>query len=113
MPDQGWSLVLTAFTQQNLLHRVQSLVRPAFWDQLSGDIVRWKEEPSSFQARVPGEAPKVVRVRRVELPLGERLDFRIWVALVATLLVVFVTITTRVLSKFDEALLLRRHRPQR
>lgn len=112
VPDQGWSLVLTAFTQQNLLHRVQSLVRPAFWDQLSGDIVRWKEEPSSLQARVPGEAPKVVQVRRVELPLGERLDFRIWVTLVAVLLVVFVIITARVLSKFDEALLFRQRRSQ-
>ncbi|MBV9997601.1 MAG: cellulose biosynthesis cyclic di-GMP-binding regulatory protein BcsB [Verrucomicrobia bacterium] len=112
VPDQGWSLVVTAFSQQNLLHRVQNLVRPAFWDQLRGDIVRWKEEPSSFQARVPGEAPKVMRVRRVELLLGESLDFRIWVALVAVFLVGFVIITARVLSKFDEALLLRRRRPQ-
>jgi hypothetical protein len=112
MPDQGWSLVVTAFTQQNLLHRVQSLVRPAFWDQLSGDIARWKEEPSSFQARIPGEVRKAVHVQRVELPLGERLDFRVWVALVASILVVFVIITARVLSKFDEALRLRRRRPQ-
>lgn len=111
MPDQGWNLVLTAFTQQNLLHRVQSLVRPAFWDQLNGDIVRWKDEPSSFQARVPGEVRQTVQVRRVELPLGERLDFRIWVALVMGILFLFVIITVRVLSKF-EALVLRRRRSQ-
>jgi hypothetical protein len=109
---EGWSLVVTAFSSQNVLHRVQSLVQEPFWSQVKGDIDRWKDSPDSFQARVPGEGGAKTGPSLVELPLGERVDFRVWVGLVAGMLLLFVTVTVRLLRKFDQVLLRRQRRPQ-
>ncbi|MBV9491820.1 MAG: cellulose biosynthesis cyclic di-GMP-binding regulatory protein BcsB [Verrucomicrobia bacterium] len=111
MPDQGWSLVLTAFAPENLLPRVQSLVRAPYWDQLRGDIARWKKTPASFQARVPGQVHEIApQASPVELPLGETLDFRIWVALVTGTLLLSVMLTARVLAKIDRVRVFRQQR---
>ena len=109
---QGWSMVVTAFWSDNLLERVQSLVAEPFWQQIRGDIVRWKVSDSSFQARVPGEAQENGPATLVELPLGERLDFRVWVGAVAGTLILFVLISSRVMKKFDQAFVLRQRRKQ-
>jgi hypothetical protein len=109
---EGWSLVVTAFTSQNVLRRVQSLVQGPFWSQVKGDIDRWKDSPDSFQARVPGEGGAKTGPSLVELPLGERVDFRVWVGLVAGMMLLFVTVTVRLLGKFDQVLLRRQRRPQ-
>ncbi len=109
---RGWSLVVTGFTSENLLRRVQSLVEDPFWKQIRGDIDRWKDLPASFQARVPGEARKNAAAALVELPLGERISFRVWVGVVAATLLVFVIITSRLLGKFDQAVVLRQRRPK-
>jgi hypothetical protein len=109
---EGWSLVVTAFTSQNVLRRVQSLVQEPFWSQVKGDIDRWKDLPDSFQARVPGEGGVKAGPSLVELPLGERIDFRVWVGVVAAMLLLFVTVTVRLLGKFDQVLLRRQRRPQ-
>ena len=79
---------------------------------MKGDIDRWKEAPDSFQARVPGEGGAKTGPSLVELPLGERVDFRVWVGLVAGMLILFVTVTVRLLGKFDQILLRRQRRPQ-
>jgi Bacterial cellulose synthase subunit len=109
---EGWSLVVTAFTSQNVLRRVQSLVQEPFWSQVKGDIDRWKDLPDSFQARVPGEGGAKTGPSLVELPLGERIDFRVWVGVVAGMLLLFVTVTVRLLGKFDQVLIRRQRRPQ-
>jgi hypothetical protein len=109
---RGWSLVVTGFTTENLLLRVQSLVQDPFWKQIRGDIVRWKDLPASFQARVPGETRANAGATLVELPLGERIEFRVWVGVVAGMLMIFVIITSRLLGKFDQALVLRQRRPK-
>jgi hypothetical protein len=109
---RGWSLVVTGFTTENLLLRVQSLVQDPFWKQIRGDIVRWKDLPASFQARVPGEARVDDGATLVELPLGERIQFRVWVGVVAGMLMIFVIITSRLLVKFDQALVQRQRRPK-
>ena len=109
---EGWSLVVTAFTSQNVLRRVQSLVQEPFWSQVKGDIDRWKDLPDSFQARVPGEGGAKTGPSLVELPLGERIDFRVWVGVVTGMLLLFVTVTVRLLGKFDQILLRRQRRPQ-
>jgi hypothetical protein len=109
---EGWSLVVTAFSSQNLLHRVQSLVQEPFWSQVKGDIDRWKDSADSFQARVPGEGGTKAGPSLVELPLGERIDFRVWVGLVVVMLIVFVTMTVRLLGKFDQVFVRRQRRPQ-
>ena len=99
---RGWTLVVTAFTEQSLLRRVRSLVQPPFWNQIRGDIDRWGEEPASFEAHVPGEAHEAERNPLVELPLGERLSFRLWVAIVVFSLLVFVILTSKILAKLDQ-----------
>jgi hypothetical protein len=109
---QGWSMVVTAFLSGNLLERLQSLVTEPFWKQIRGDIVRWKVSDYSFQARVPGEAQENGPATLVELPLGERLDFRVWVGAVAGTLILFVLISSRVMKKFDQAFVLRQRRKQ-
>ena len=109
---EGWSLVVTAFTSENVLSRVQSLVQEPFWSLVKGDIDRWKDLPDSFQARVPGEGGTKAGPSLVELPLGERVDFRVWVGLVAGMLMLFVIVTVRLLGKFDQVLLRRQRRPQ-
>jgi Bacterial cellulose synthase subunit len=109
----GWSLVVTGFTSENVLRRVQSLVQDPFWTQVRGDIDRWQDLPASFQAHVPGEAHENASATTlVELPLGERIEFRVWVGIVAGTLTIFVVITSRLLGKFDEALVLRQRRPK-
>ena len=109
---EGWSLVVTAFTGENVLRRVQSLIQEPFWNRVKGDIDRWKDSPDSFQARVPGEGGANAGPSLVELPLGERVDFRVWVGLVAGMLTLFVVVTVRLLGKFDLVLLRRQRRPQ-
>jgi hypothetical protein len=104
---RGWSLVVTGFTSLDVLRRVQSLVQDPFWMQVRGDIDRWKELPDSFQARVPGEARANAAASLVEMPLGERIDFRIWVGIVAATLILFVIMTVRLMGKFDEAFVMR------
>jgi Bacterial cellulose synthase subunit len=105
--SRGWSLVVTGFTSGDVLERVQSLVQDPFWKQVKGDIDRWKELPNSFQARVPGEARANAAASLVEMPLGERVDFRIWVGVVAGTLILFVIMTIRLMGKFDQAFVLR------
>jgi hypothetical protein len=104
---RGWSLVVTGFTSVDVLRRVQSLIQDPFWKQVKGDIDRWKELPDSFQARVPGETRANAAASLVEMPLGERVDFRIWVGVVAGTLILFVITTVRLMGKFDEAFVLR------
>ena len=108
----GWNLVVTAFSQENLLRRVQSLVQPAFWDQIRGDIDRWKESPTSFQAHVADAAEETGAIAVVELPLGERLDLRIWIGVIAGMIIVYVIVTARILGKFDRTSRLRPRPPK-
>ena len=111
-PTRGWSLVVTAFTSVGVLQRVESLVQDPFWKQVKGDIDRWKELPASFQARVPGEVRANAAASLVEMPLGERVDFRIWVGVVSGTLLLFVIMTVRLMGKFDEAFILRQGKPR-
>jgi hypothetical protein len=108
----GWNLVVTASTQENLLHRVRDLVQPVFWDQIRGDIDRWKEVPNSFQAHVPGETRETAALVAVELPFGEKLDLRIWIGVIVGTLIVYVIVTARILARFDQAARLRQRRPE-
>ena len=99
---RGWTLIVTAFSEATLLRRVKSLVQPPFWKQVRGDIDRWSEEPSSFEAHVPGEAHEAERNPLVELPLGERLSFRLWAAIVAVSLLLFTMLTSKILAKLGQ-----------
>jgi cellulose synthase operon protein B len=99
--ESKWSLVVTAFTEENLLYRVESLVQPGFWDQIRGDIVRWKDAPASFEAHLPGEKPQVARPSLVELPLGEKLSLPVWIGLTAVILILFVIVTWWLLGQLS------------
>jgi cellulose synthase operon protein B len=108
----GWSLVVTAFTQENLLRRVQSLVQPAFWDQIRGDIDRWNEVPGSFQAHVPSEVRETSPIVALEMPFGERVDLWIWVCLICVTLIIYVLVSAQILGRIDRTSRLRPRRPE-
>jgi Bacterial cellulose synthase subunit len=103
----GTHLLVTAFTPANLLERVQSLVQPPFWDQLRGDIARWKETPASFEAHVPGGDREPSTGLTVELPLSERLDVRIWVLSICATLIGCVIVAAQILGRIDRTPRLR------
>jgi hypothetical protein len=107
----NWSLVVTAFTSENLLHRVQNLVQPAFWYQIRGDIDTWKEDPASFRAHLPGEKPDSPRSVFVELPFGEKLDVWVWISLTASTLILCVVVTALILGKIERSLRFPQRRP--
>jgi hypothetical protein len=103
----GWKLVVTGFGKDAPLPQVQRVVQPAFWNQIRGDIVRWGDLPATMQAHVPGDKnPNDVNLM-VEFPFGERLDYRLWLGLVAVLMILFVMFTGWMLGKMDEDLTLR------
>lgn len=110
--QNSWVLVVTAFSAPALLERTRSLVEPAFWDQIHGDIVRWGAAPDSLQAHVPGA--KVATVQQpsafIELPLGERLRVQTWVGMVVGGILFFVITSAWLLGKFDQSVLLRQRR---
>jgi cellulose synthase operon protein B len=105
-PGQGWQLVVTGFGKDGPLPQVKNLVQPAFWNEIRGDIIRWGDIPASLQAHVPGEGSPDVNLM-VEFPLGERLDYRVWIGAFVILLVLFVTLTGLVLGKMDQDLTAR------
>jgi len=109
-PKSGthWTLVLTAFTPELLLARTQKLVQAGWWERIEGDVVRWTEEPPIFQSNVPVLRHLAAPQRTyVEMPLGERIDVRVWMALVGVGLAAFCAATVRVLNKFERQLGLR------
>jgi len=101
---QGWTLLVTAFGQRALLPRVKDLVQPAFWDQIRGDIIRWGDVPDSLRAHVPGETKTSDFDYLVEFPFGERVAFKVWIGMVACLVILFVMVTGWLLAKMDEDL---------
>jgi hypothetical protein len=107
LAGQGWKLVVTGFGKDAPLPQVKNLVQPAFWNQIRGDIVRWGNLPSTLQAHVPGEASANGVNLMVEFPLGEQVDFRVWIGLVAALLILFVILTGWMLGKMDQDLTVR------
>jgi cellulose synthase operon protein B len=107
LPGLGWKLVVTGFGKDAPLPQVKRVVQPAFWNQIRGDIVRWGDLPATLQAHVPGEKnPNDVNLM-VEFPFGERLDYRLWLGLVAVLVILFVMFTGWMLGKMDQDLTLR------
>jgi hypothetical protein len=107
LAGQGWKMVVTGFGKDAPLPQVRRLVQPAFWNQIRGDIVRWGDLPSTVQAHVPGETNQSAVNLMVEFPLGERLDYRLWLGLVAVLMILFVIFTRWMLSTMDQDLTLR------
>jgi hypothetical protein len=107
----NWSLVVTAFTSENLLHRVQNLVQPAFWYQIRGDIDTWKEDPASFRAHLPGEKPDSPRSVFVELPFGEKFDLWVWIGLTTCTLLLCIVVTALILGKIERSRRFPQRRP--
>ncbi|MBV9275472.1 MAG: cellulose biosynthesis cyclic di-GMP-binding regulatory protein BcsB [Verrucomicrobia bacterium] len=105
---QGWTLLVTAVGQDALLPRVKNLVQPAFWNQIRGDIIRWGDAPDSLRAHVPGETKTGDVDYLVEFPFGERVAFKVWIGMVACLLILFVMVTGWLLTKMDEDLYVTR-----
>jgi hypothetical protein len=105
IPSAGteWNLVLTAFTPGNLLQRARSLVQPDFWDQLRGDIARWKDAPGSLESHTPGGAQETSTTVGVELPLGERLGLGTWVIVMCGALILYVIVTAGILGRIDRS----------
>lgn len=108
----GWNLVVTAFSPANLLQRVQSLVQSHFWDQLRGDIARWKEAPDSLECHTPGGAQETSSAAGVELPFGQRLGLGTWVVAMFCTLILYVTVTAGILGRIDRTPRLRANRPK-
>jgi cellulose synthase operon protein B len=98
---QGWMMALTAFSSQALLKRTEAVVTPAFWDRVRGEIIRWSDTPESMQVHVPGEGGGQL-VYQVEFPFGERLDYRVWIGLVALFFVLMIAMGSYVLGKLDK-----------
>ncbi len=110
----GWILIVSALGNEKTLQtRIRTLVEPNFWLRIRGDIVRWETSPDSFDAHVPGQIRKEMFAAKwsADLPLGETMPVRNWVALVAGMLILCVILTAKVLRKYEELLKLRQRRP--
>jgi len=107
----GWTLLLTAFSPQQLRQQTYNLVQPQVWDNIKGDLARWQNTTDSVQSHVPGEKHVEVATRQfVEMPTGERINLRIWLIAVGVALTVFALITTKLLGKLDQMVYLRQRR---
>jgi hypothetical protein len=105
-------LVVTAFSPVNLLQRIQSVVQSHFWDQLRGDIARWKEAPDSLECHTPGGAQETSSAAGVELVFGQRLGLGIWVFAMCGTLILYVIVTAGILGRIDRTPRLRANRPK-
>lgn len=107
-----WVMTLTAPTSEVLAERTGQLVQTEFWSQLGTDIVRWGKVPSSVQTNIPKKAHGFSVARQtVEMPLGEKYNFRLWLGTLGVVFLLLFANTTGLLRKFDQMVHLRQRRP--
>ncbi len=103
--EYGWTLLLTARTDQLLRDRTALLVQRAFWNQLDGSSVYWNQQPQSLEVYKPTPEPinpmqsVIGDSTWVEMPLGERFTTATWFKAVAITLLILIFTLIKSLQK--------------